>query len=333
MASGLKTIGLLREEDYPEEQRTLVADFNRKLIELSGDKYTLTQTISKQEQLRQTVITGQTRVYNINLSLNMIEDEIFEYIDGEQRAVFEYMGLPCPCPLDIFLPKIIDFRKLDKTNADRFERHFDRERLLNAFSAGIYEHVLNYEATQDDGCVHIIHHTILLTSERDHGHIIAMCSAKDITAQAAIDKELTEAKDTIKQDMRVYEALTREYHTIFLINPIDHTMKLFRSTSGDGITEQLILSRAEMVYEDIMSEYVDRCSLPGERDKMKQAVDFTTMAKAVEETDFYTISYDRLDIDGNVSSRRMTFSFFGDDPISGRYVLAFKNPDVNSIEL
>lgn len=327
MGQETKILGMLRAEDYPEDQRKLVEDFNSKLLLISEENSRLTYTISRKEQLRQTRINGAIRIYNINVTLNEIEDEIFEYIDGEALPVFERMGLPCPCPLELFVERVIEVRKLDKMTAERFAQHFNRDNLLYAYQSGAYEQVLNYELIMDDGKTHLIHHTIFMTVEPNHNHIIAMCSAKDITEQAETNKALTEAKDTINQELSVIEGLTKGFYCIFLINPWDCSMKLFRFTGSEDMTELLKLSQSSEFYDAVMNEYLDDYVEKSERSRLRKQVSFDSVAKKLEKQEMFTVNYRRRGENGDLRWHQMTFARHQDELGYINYVLAFSDVD------
>lgn len=201
MEEETKIVGLLDPKDYPGCEK-LVGDFNRKLLEISEENSRLTLTISKKEQKRQNTITGSVRVYNINVSRNLIEDEIFEHIGEEDLPVFEGLGLPNPCPLEDFIRRYTA-KRVSPDDREAFRRHFNRKRLLKAYDAGEKEHTLYYRSLEGTGEPEIVRHTIVLTENPQTGDIIAMCNAKDGTEE----ERVLAYERTLKNIVLIHEAL------------------------------------------------------------------------------------------------------------------------------
>ena len=126
MAEKKRILGILNPKDYPEDQQALVAEFNQKLLALSEENARLTMTVSKKDQEKQNQIVGTVRLYNINVTKDLIEDEIYDYSMGDGIPIFKTLNLPNPCPLNDFIEKTVALI-LKGSNQERFRNHFNRD--------------------------------------------------------------------------------------------------------------------------------------------------------------------------------------------------------------
>jgi len=241
MDNNSEIIGLLNPSFYPADQWRLVEDFNQKLLQIAEGKARLTATISRKEQFRQTILADAVRIYNINLTKALVEDEIFEYYEGKEIPVLESMGLPVPCTMKDFLNKTA--LKVKEECIDSFWAHFDRESLIQGYKEGERSRNLEYATESSTGIERIFKHTILMTVNSDTGDLIAMCCSKDISLQSSM--------------VMVYEALDAGMWSMFfspdrqMINCTwsDAYRKLIGYTSREEFPDD-IRSWQHVIYEE-----------------------------------------------------------------------------------
>nr|MCR5188118.1 hypothetical protein [Treponema sp.] len=272
MAKKKHILGILNPKDYPEDQQKLVAEFNQKLLALSEENARLTMTVSKKDQEKQNQIVGTVRLYNINITKDLIEDEIYDYSMGDGIPIFKTLNLPNPCPLPDFIEKTSALI-LKGSNQEKFREHFNRDRLLKAFEEGKYHHDLEYEMLlKPREAPHTLHHAILLTTEKDSGDVIAMCSARDITSLIQSQRQLYAARESINEGLLVMEALLRDYSSIWIVNSKTAFLRLFRFNeeivTGSALNQATDISN----YEEVLNSFIDKYVVEKEREKLYKEI-------------------------------------------------------------
>lgn len=324
------TLGLIKYEDYPDVPQGLINEFNEKLLAVAERNSRLTQTISKKEQFRQVTISNSIRVYNINLTQNQIEDEIYEYIDGEWNRVLSMLELSCPCPLPVFIEKILE-KRIDPVSHEVFRSHFDRERLIDDYENRNLAHSAEYLIRDVGNGPRVVSHTILLNKNYESGDIIAMCSAKDITEQYEARERLKDAQEAVAQSYGIISGLSQEYHTLWTVDADTMGMHLFRSTGHGTIYDAVQLGIDLMNYSRFIKTYVNEYVDVSDRERVAREVDAKIVLDHIEDGSIYTVNYLRNQLDGSKSYHQMAFAMCDLLSDNTQFVLGFR--DVNSVIL
>lgn len=325
MGDNTNIIGLLNVEDYPESQRQLVLDFNKKLIALNEDNTRLAMTISRKEQRRQTSISDVVRVYNINLSTGMIEDEIYERLDGQENETLASLGLSVPCYICDFVEKMLELRVSDRSKED-FKKYYDPKRLIEAYVEGELHQQLEYKCKGPDGKEQIILHTMLLTKETSLNHIIAMCSAKDISRQVKSEKQLKDAYTTIDQSLGIIESLVKDYYEIWLIDPRTRIMSLF--SVKDGARVDAVTYANGKTYEEGIEYYIENHIAEKDKDRIRREADFNRIVYYLEHNDgVIAINFMRKSDVGIMSYQQVSITKAKLENGGYSYIMALKDVD------
>lgn len=323
MAEEKRILGILNPKDYPEDQQALVAEFNQKLLALSEENARLTMTVSKKDQEKQNQIVGTVRLYNINVTKDLIEDEIYDYSMGDGIPIFKTLNLPNPCPLNDFIEKTVALI-LKGSNQERFRNHFNRDRLLKAFEAGEYRQDLEYEMLLNPReAPHTFHHSILLTTEKDSGDVIAMCSARDITSLIQSQRQLNAAKESINEGLQVMEALLRDYSSIWIVNSKTAFLRLF-SFNEDIVTNTALNQATDISnYQEVLKVLVERYVVEKEREKLLKEISLENIEKKLQDSYIYNAKYTQIDENGKESFHLIVYVKINEDS----FILAFKDVD------
>ena len=180
------------EKKHLKEQRAQEEEYRQKIEKANHE---LRLTLTKEEQYRQATIAGAIMTANINVTKNLVEDEIYEKIGDEWKPVLATYGLPCPCPLHLY-NKTVSERRVAEDSRETYLQAYDRERLLLAFVKGEMEHSFEYVRLQKENSSEpeiVVRHTILLMRDPDSGDVIGFCSAKDVSKEHMQQKELEKA--------------------------------------------------------------------------------------------------------------------------------------------
>lgn len=326
----MKTLGLIKYEDYPDVPKKLIDEFNEKLLGVAEKHSRITKTISKKEQFRQVTISNSIRVYNINLTKNQVEDEIYEYIDGEWNRLLASLNLPCPCNFDEYLKRLKE-EKILPVSHEIFMEHFNRERLLADYEQRNLAHTAEYWIKDMGNGERIVHHTILLNKDYETGDIIAMCNAKDVTEQYEAEERLRRAKEAIAQSYGIIAGLSQEYHTLWTVDVNSHEMSLFRSTGRGTITDAIQMGIDLVKYELVMGNYIKEFVDDSDQVRVSREANFEKVMSRIEDGSVYTVNYIRKQADGEKSYHQMAFALCDILSDNVQFVIGFR--DANSIIL
>ena len=177
----------------------------------------LRRILSVEEQYRRAVVSGAILVYNINISENLVENEIFEMTEGGRIPIVASVGMTTPCNYDDFIK---EWAKVSVFSEDRekYLSMFNRDYLLSCYENGDVEIVYEYRAKSLSNICMTLKKTILIIQDED-GDIIALCNVKDVTIQRAREqKTFVVLKDALKSANMANQAksdfLSRMSHDI-----------------------------------------------------------------------------------------------------------------------
>lgn len=159
------------------------------LVELLQEtNASLRRTLSEEEQYHQAIISDAVLVYDINVSQNLIESNFFEIREEKRISLLELLGMEAPCCADEFFQRWCD-EKVSSDDKEIFLRIMNTDYLKEAYRRGETEIVFEFETVMGLALPKILRQTILLLKDRQSGDILAMNTAKDITAQRKKEKE------------------------------------------------------------------------------------------------------------------------------------------------
>lgn len=163
----------------------------------------LRKSLSIEEQYRQAIVSGAIMVYQVNLSKNLVEDEIYETINGKKVELLKQVGLKAPCCFDDFAEKWSE-KMVSPQDRETFKSIYNRSSLLEAFLNGKAEIVHEFQSKlMSRNPIRILRQTILIVRDGVDGDIIAHCNVKDVTKvrleEYNLRKSLMDAYEAAKQ--------------------------------------------------------------------------------------------------------------------------------------
>lgn len=170
------------------------------------------------EQFWMAAMSGALFVYNINLTRNRIEEEVYEMVDGGHFPVLQMLGLTVPCSFDEFAKKWAEWKVLEDSR-EGFLQIYNRQYLLDAYARGERRLEMEFDMVLGNGSRATLRNTVLLVEDKKSGDILAIMNGKDITAlkQAELRQQeaLREAYETANHaNAAKSEFLTRISHDI-----------------------------------------------------------------------------------------------------------------------
>lgn len=238
-------------------------------------KTLLRDALSKSEQYKNAVLAEAIIIYEINLSKNVIEEEMWEEIDGKRTELLAIVGLSAPADYDVFL-KRWSHQQVVPEYREIFEKNTNREYLLARFQAGYAESTFEFQAVVGIGKEVYMRHTIFMAQDGASGDIIAYCNVKNITEQKFRDLQM------------------RQYEQLFITTAANIYTGILQVEFDTCMTKRIMLKNGRIEVEDVgyWDEYLEYqlCFVhPDDVETAADALDIhTLMSIPVNEKNIFT---------------------------------------------
>lgn len=195
-------------------------------------KAQLRDALVKSEQYKNAVLADAIIIYEINLSKNVIKDEMWEVIDGNRTELLRVVGMSAPADYDVFHERwtrqqiIPEYKEL-------YGRKADRAYLLEQFMGGCTESTFEFRAVMESGRELCMRHTIFMAQDEDTGDIIAYCNVKNITEQ------------------KLRELQARQYEQLFIVTAADIYKGILQVELDTRMTRRIMFKEGQIVAEDV----------------------------------------------------------------------------------
>ncbi len=144
------------------------------------------------EQFWMAAMSDALLVYNINLTKNRIEEEVYEMVDGGHFPVLQMLGLTAPCSFDEFAGRWAEW-KVTEDSREGFLQLHNREYMLEAYAKGQRRLETEFDMILGNGSKITLRNTALLVEDKKSGDILAVMNGKNITAQKQAELRQQEA--------------------------------------------------------------------------------------------------------------------------------------------
>jgi len=134
------------------------------------------------------------------------------------------------------------------------------------------------------------------------------------------------AKKEREDDLCVISGLTNEYHTIWLIDPKDFSMRLYRSTGSGKIQNIVDYGLKKIYYEPVIKDYVHEFISPEAREEAWKKLNPAVVRENISKKETYDVTYPRI-FNGVLAYHQMTFGKTAFSDGRETYILGFH--DVN----
>lgn len=139
-------------------------------------------------------------------------------------------------------------------------------------------------------------------------------------------KLVEDFNDRIRRITGIVTGLGKEYHTIWLVNMDDLSMKLYRSTGESTSRGALELGYRYKTFDRMMEEYVDTYVVDRSESVQKE-VNSKAVMDRISDGSLYTVDYMRMTDDGMLSYHQMAFALAGSPGEAEQFILAFRDID------
>ncbi len=204
-------------------------------------KLRLRDALAKSEQYRNAVVAEAIVIYEINLSKNVIEEEMWEAMDGDKTELLAVVGMSAPADYDMFHKRWTD-NQIVLEDKEIYGAKADRKYLLEQFEAGHTESIFDFRRVREDGKEVYMRHTIFMAQDEETGDIIAYCNVKDITEQKSQELQM------------------RQYEQLFIVTAANTYAGILQIDLNTRMTKRLMLKNEKIVVEDVgyWDEYLER---------------------------------------------------------------------------
>ncbi len=208
---------------------------------LEEQRIQLKDALTKSEQYKNAVLADAIIIYEINLSKNLIEEEMWEAIDGERTELLAVVGMSAPADYDVFHERwtrqqvVPEYKEL-------YESMTNREYLIRRFQEGYAESTFEFRAVMGIGREVYMRHTIFMAQDEETGDIIAYCNVKNITEQK-------------QQELQM-----RQYEQLFIVTAADIYQGILQVELDSQITKRITFKEGKLIVKDVglWGEYLKR---------------------------------------------------------------------------
>ena len=137
-----------------------------------------------------------------------------------------------------------------------------------------------------------------------------------------VDAERRSQLKEKEQNSAILEAVSQEYHTMWLVDKADLTMHFIRSNGRTTIQNAVNMGRGHANYDRAMTQYVNTYVVEEDRERVAKAVSSAAVMEAIPHQAVYAVNYHRRDDSGRVTYHQMAFADVGEG-----FILAYRDID------
>ena len=137
-----------------------------------------------------------------------------------------------------------------------------------------------------------------------------------------VDNEYRKNQMKIEQNSAIIEAISQEYHTMWLVSKADHTMHFIRSNGNTTIQKAVNMGRGNADVDAALKKYISTYVVEEDRERVEADTKSDVVMQKIQEETIYAVNYRRIDDDKNITYHQMAFADAGDG-----YILAYHDID------
>lgn len=297
----IKENELIDPSNYPEDQRSLVNDFNARIRRLTG------------------IITGIGKEYHTIWVINSTTKKMYLYRstgENTNRYAVE-LGFRFD-NYDRFIEEYVD--RCVVSNIESIQRDTKSDVVFSRIKDGDL-FTLDYMRLDDDG--NMSYHQMAFALAGQPGE-----TENFILAFRDIDKSIRKHisdKRYLREQLDIVETLSRDYYNIFKINPQTGEVVILKL---DGYVTKGMEGAGEKVYpyDVLYKQYVKDRVYSEDQEWMYDAISLDTIKNKLLDNPEYVSSYRVMD-NGEVHYYQFTYIFINSNVPTSGMLAAFKNVD------
>ena len=140
--------------------------------------------------------------------------------------------------------------------------------------------------------------------------------------------DVTEVLHVEKNKDTLLDGLSREYHTVWLMDGFgDHKVHLYRSTGKTTVQSAVKLGLDEPCYDSSVVKYIMNSVHEDDRERMLEATKFETVERETPDVGTYVVTYKRYNDQGTVDYHQMCFAKAVSPDGGTNYIMAYRDAD------
>ncbi len=161
----------------------------------------------RERQYQMALMTNSLCSFEINLTQDLIEQNIIRIINGQKILLLERVGLTAPCAASEYFEKWKQF--VLPESLQEYTSTLSTKNMIKSFEDGEGEVIAEYWEEDPQRNQMCVRQSFIMTRDDDTGDIMAMVISKDITEQIRKQREQTQAlQDALMQAQHANRAKT-----------------------------------------------------------------------------------------------------------------------------
>lgn len=138
-------------------------------------------------------------------------------------------------------------------------------------------------------------------------------------------RKLQEQKNEIDTALCIINALTPDYHTVWLVDKETFHLKLVRQPGKETNMQAVEIVYHDLPISELIKQYIEHFVVSADRERMSRLISRETILEKLSQSDYFAVNYKRIREDGGEDYNQMVFSNV--DTPDGRHqmVLAFRD--------
>lgn len=190
-------------KSFDHEQFTIVigfGDVDEKMREEMSQKRALENAYEEAMQLRRGLLSDNSYLFNINLSEDLIDEDVIAYSEVGEISLLKLVDLEAPCSFNEFAKR--STKLLAQEYNDTYKQIESCESLLKSYNSGKESVSIVFGIyTADRKKIKIVRQTFVFYKANETGNIMCTCFAKDITdsieENAILSREHKQYRDAL----------------------------------------------------------------------------------------------------------------------------------------
>ena len=137
-----------------------------------------------------------------------------------------------------------------------------------------------------------------------------------------VDEEKRHQLAEKAQDRAILEAISQEYHTMWLVKKADLTMHFIRSNGITTIQKAVAMGGGNANIDKALTKYINTYVVEADRERVAAATRSSVVLEEIQHQPIYAVNYQRVDDAGNVTFHQMAFADAGEG-----YIIAYHDID------
>lgn len=126
----------------------------------------------------------------------------------------------------------------------------------------------------------------------------------------------------VQDGYRVVEGMIREYHTIWIVDTRDRSLRLYRSMEGFGVEKMPRRREGALTYEELMDSFIEQFVAQEDRERIHKGTDLKNVLEQTKDHRLFSMNYQHAFTDGGRVFNQVVFASF---PEEQTVIMGYRN--------